>query len=198
MREDLTSMAVNHIRWTRRGIAGFVVTVLVVGVLLAVFWARLLTANQQVQALPSSPLVGHTAPDFTLTIYNGTPGQKIHLADLKGHPVVINFWASWCQPCQEEMPIIEAAYQKYRGDGVIFVGVDFEDKADAAMAFVRQYGVTYPVGPDTTNGDIAIAYGVTGTPETAFVGRSGVVTQKVGGALDDRTLEQAIQHLLKT
>lgn len=191
-------MTVKQIRWTRGGIAGFAVAVLVAGALLAVLWARLLTAQHQVQSLPNSPLVGRTAPDFTLTVYNGTPGQKIHLADLKGHPVVINFWASWCQPCQEEMPIIEAAYEKYHGDGVIFVGVDFEDKPDAAMAFVRQYGVTYPVGPDTQNGDIAIAYGVTGTPETAFVGRSGAVAQKVGGALDDRTLALAIQNLLKT
>jgi cytochrome c biogenesis protein CcmG/thiol:disulfide interchange protein DsbE len=184
-------------RWTRRGIVTFVVTVLAIGSLLTLLWVRLLAASQAVQSAPASPLVGHRAPDFTLPIWNGAPGAAEHLATLRGKPVVINFWASWCDPCREETPILEAAWQKHQKDGIIFLGVSYQDKADAAQAFMKQYGVTYPVGPDDQNGSIAIAYGVVGAPETVFVDRSGMVAQKVGGALDDGTLERAIDALLK-
>jgi cytochrome c biogenesis protein CcmG, thiol:disulfide interchange protein DsbE len=185
------------LRWTRRGIVGFVVTVVAVGALLALLWVRLLAAHQAAQTAAAQPLVGHRAPDFTVTLLNGTPGEKLHLADLKGKAVVVNFWASWCGPCQEETPILEAAWQKYQGQGVVVVGVDFEDKSANALAFMKQYGVTYPVGPDDQNGSIAIAYGVTGAPETAFINRSGFVAQKVGGALDDGTLRRTIEQIIK-
>ena len=191
-------MAVKQLRWTSRGIVSFAVTVLAIGALLALLWVRLLAANQAVQSQPpASPLVGHQAPDFTVTLYNGAPGQRVHLADLKGKAVVVNFWASWCGPCQEETPILEAAWQKHQADGIVFVGVDYQDKPDAALAFLKRYGVTYPTGPDDPNGTISIADGVTGAPESAFIDRSGVVAQKVGGALDDATLERAIQAVLK-
>lgn len=190
-------MAVNQLRWTPRGIVSFAVTVLAIASLLALLWVRLAAANHVMQSQPpASPLVGRHAPDFTVTLY-GAAGQKIHLADLRGKAVVVNFWASWCGPCQEETPILQAAWQKHRGDDIVFIGVDYQDKPDAALAFLKQYGVTYPTGPDDPNGAISIAYGVTGAPETAFIDRSGVVAQKVGGALDDATLESAIQRVLK-
>jgi cytochrome c biogenesis protein CcmG/thiol:disulfide interchange protein DsbE len=190
-------MVIKELRWTRTSVVSFAVTALAIAALLTMLWVRLLTANQALQTVTASPLVGHRAPDFTVTLYNGTPGQTLHLAALKGKPVVINFWASWCGPCLAEAPILEAAWQKYHGQGVVFVGVDYEDKPDAALAFLKQNGITYPTGPDGANGEIAIAYGVTGTPESAFIDRSGDVAQKVGGALDDRTLDLTIQRLLK-
>jgi cytochrome c biogenesis protein CcmG/thiol:disulfide interchange protein DsbE len=190
-------MAAKQMRWTRVGILGFTATILAIAALLVLLGIRLAAASQAASATPVSPLVGHTAPDFAISVYNRSSGQTQRLADLRGHPVVVTFWASWCQPCQEETPILEAAYQKYAAQGVVFIGVDYEDKPDAAQAFLRQYGVTYPAGPDTSNGDSAIAYGVTGPPETAFVDRSGTVTQKIIGMLDDRTLDLTIQGLLK-
>jgi cytochrome c biogenesis protein CcmG/thiol:disulfide interchange protein DsbE len=190
-------MAPKGLRWTWRGIVGFVVTALAIGSLLTLLWVRLLAASQAAQVAPASPLVGHRAPDFTVTIMNGGSGEKIHLAALKGKPVVVNFWASWCEPCREETPILEAAWQKHQQDGIVFVGIDYEDKPNDALAFLKQYGVTYPVGPDDQNGSIAVAYGVTGAPETAFINRSGIVAQKVGGPLDDGTLERAIAALIK-
>jgi cytochrome c biogenesis protein CcmG, thiol:disulfide interchange protein DsbE len=190
-------MAVKQMRWTRVGILGFTATVLAIAALLVLLGVRLAAASQAASATPVSPLVGHAAPDFAISVYNGSSGQTLRLAELRGHPVVVTFWASWCQPCQEETPILEAAYQKYAAEGVVFIGVDYEDKPDAAQAFLRQYGVTYPAGPDTSNGNSAIAYGVTGPPETAFVDRSGTVRQKIIGMLDDRTLDLTIQSLLK-
>ena len=190
-------MAVKQIPWTRTSIIGFALTALAIGALLALLWVRLLTANQAVRSLPSSPLVGHPAPDFTVTLYNGAPGQQIHLAALKGSPVVLNFWASWCSPCQDEAPILEASWQRHQHEGVVYVGISYEDKTDAAKAFLQQYGIRYPAAPDDATGSIAIAFGVTGPPETVFIDRNGTVAQKVSGALDDGTLERNIEQLLK-
>lgn len=190
-------MAVKQLRWTRAGIVGFAATVLAIAALLVLLGFRLAAATQSASSVPVSPLIGHPAPDFSITVYNGTSGQTVRLADLRGHPVVINFWASWCQPCQEETPVLEAAYQQYAAEGVVFIGVDYQDKPDGALAFLKQEGVTYPSGPDTSGGDSAIAYGVTGPPETVFVDRSGTVTQKLIGMVDDRTLGLTIQSLLK-
>jgi cytochrome c biogenesis protein CcmG/thiol:disulfide interchange protein DsbE len=194
-------MVIGQPRWTTRGIAAFAATVLVAGSLLVLLWVRLLAAHQATQALFGSPLVGHRAPDFALTLYNGygatAPGQRLRLADLRGKVVLVNFWASWCQPCLEEVPIVEQAWKQYRSQGLVVVGVDYEDQSSAARAFLQQQGITYPTGPDAADGAIAIAYGVTGTPESAFIDRSGVVAQKVGGALDDGTLQKTVEALLR-
>lgn len=184
-------------RWTRVGILTFTTTVLAIAALLALLAIRLANASQAASSVPPSPLIGHAAPDLTITVLNGTNGEQVRLADLRGHPVVVTFWASWCGPCQEETPVLEAAYQKYQRQGVVFVGVDYQDTPSAALTFLRQYGVTYPSGADTSNGNSAIAYGVTGPPETAFVDRSGKVVRKLIGMVDDRTLDQSIQSLLK-
>jgi cytochrome c biogenesis protein CcmG/thiol:disulfide interchange protein DsbE len=191
-------MAVNHFRWTRGRIAGFAVTAIALAALLALLAARLAAAQQTAGTLNGSPLVGHPAPDFTVALYNGAPGQRIHLTALKGKPVVVNFWASWCVPCQDEAAILRASWQKHQGDGLIYIGISYQDKADAAKAFLSQYGISYPTGPDDATGSIAIAYGVTGPPETAFIDRRGVVAAKVGGALDDGTLERNVQLVLKS
>lgn len=192
----------NRIRWTRRSIIAFALTVLVTGALLVLLWSRVLAANQSVQTLGLSPLVGRAAPDFTVTLYdgynrvNGVAARQVRLADLKGKPVVINFWGSWCDACRAETPLFEAAWKKYQSTGIVFIGIDYQDKPGPGVAFLRQYGITYLAGPDPADGSISIAYGVTGAPETAFISRQGIVVQKAGGAMDDRSLDQAIQQLL--
>ncbi len=191
-------MALNQFRWTRGRIAGFVVTSAALAALLALLAARLAAAQQTASTLTGSPLVGHPAPDFTVTLYNGAPGQRLHLAALKGKPVVVNFWASWCVPCQDEAAILRASWQKHQGEGVVYIGISYQDKPDAAKAFLSQYGIAYPAAPDDATGSIAIAYGVTGPPETAFIDRNGMVAGKVGGALDDGTLERDVQLILKS
>jgi cytochrome c biogenesis protein CcmG, thiol:disulfide interchange protein DsbE len=190
-------MAVNQFRWTRGRIASFAVTAVALGALLVLLAARLAAAQQTASTVTGSPLVGHPAPDFTVALYNGAPGQRIHLAALRGRPVVVNFWASWCVPCQDESAILRASWQRHQGDGVVYIGISYQDKADTAKAFLSQYGIAYPAGADDDTGSIAIAYGVTGPPETAFIDRNGVVAAKVGGALDDGTLERDVQLILK-
>lgn len=185
------------LRLSQRSIIGFVLTTVITAGLLLLLFVRLLNASHAAASNAATTLiVGHQAPDFTIQTWNGAPGQKVHLADLKGKPVVVNFFASWCGPCQEEAPVFAKAYQQYAPQGVVFVGVAFEDKQADATSFLTQYGVKYAAGPDP-DGAIAVSYAVTGVPETVFIDRTGRITYKWGGALDEATAKTQIEALLK-
>lgn len=192
-------MGAQRPRLSRRAIVGFVVTTLLSASLLLLLFVRLLNASQAASTAGASPVVGHGAPDFTISLLNGQAEQKLHLADLKGKPVVVNFWASWCDPCIDEAPVLEAASQKYAAQGVVFVGITYEDVQADSMRFLQQYGVTYPVGTDgstKTSGAIAISYGVLSPPETFFINRSGVVVSQFDGALSPNLLDQRVAGIL--
>jgi cytochrome c biogenesis protein CcmG/thiol:disulfide interchange protein DsbE len=171
---------------------------LAVAALILVLLLRLLHAGQAASGAPVYPLAGHPAPAFTINTWtwDGSPSQTVRLAALKGHPIVINFWASWCDACRAEEPLLEASWQQYQPQGVMFIGVAFEDQQPAGTEFLRQYGVTFPAGPDLT-GAIAVAYGIIGVPETVFIDRHGIVVSKISGALDDGTLDRAVRALLR-
>lgn len=114
---------------------------------------------------------GEQAPPFTARAYSGR--EPITLAQFRGHPVVLNFWASWCPPCRAEMPALEAAYHKYRARGVVVIGIDgATDTWAASRAFLDARGVTYPAGRDDA-GQIAQAYHVAGLPTTFFITAQG-------------------------
>ncbi|ASN80282.1 TlpA disulfide reductase family protein [Deinococcus ficus] len=126
-------------------------------------------------------LVGREAPAFALT----TPeGQNVTLAALRGRPVVLNFWASWCDPCREEAPLFNALNAQARPDGLAVVGVLFQEpKLDAAKRFAQQYGLNYPHLLDP-RAATAIDYGVSGIPETVFIDPQGVIRHIDRGGLD--------------
>lgn len=105
--------------------------------------------------------------------------------------MVLNFWASWCVPCQQEAPTLEATWQQSQPRGVVFLGIDFQDTQTNGLDFLRQYRITYPNALDA-NGATAISYGVTGVPETFFIDRLGVIVQKVIGPLSASTLQSAL------
>jgi cytochrome c biogenesis protein CcmG, thiol:disulfide interchange protein DsbE len=116
---------------------------------------------------------GAQAPAFAAPPYRGR--EPVTLAQFRGHPVVLNFWASWCPPCREEMPALEAAYERYRVRGVVVIGIDgATDTWAASRAFLDARGVTYPVGRDE-GGQVAQAYHVTGLPTTFFIRADGRV-----------------------
>jgi cytochrome c biogenesis protein CcmG/thiol:disulfide interchange protein DsbE len=181
----------------RRAIATLIIFTVLNIVLVAVLWMRLTAAQHIISGAATVPLVGRQAPDFTLQTWDTPSGQTIHLAALKGkQPIILNFWASWCTPCQQESPMLEAAWQKYRADGIAFVGIDYQDNQAEARQFLQKYGITYPVGPDSS-GSISVDYGVSNVPSTIFIDRSGVVVRTHLGPLDAATLDDGIQQLLK-
>jgi cytochrome c biogenesis protein CcmG/thiol:disulfide interchange protein DsbE len=121
----------------------------------------------------STDLLGNSAPDFTLPLFQELfEEENIALADLRGQVVVVNFWASWCVECYKEAELLERAWQDYKAKDVMFIGVDHLDTDKEGLAYMAQYGITYPSGPDI--GDkISQNYGITGVPETFFIDKDG-------------------------
>jgi cytochrome c biogenesis protein CcmG/thiol:disulfide interchange protein DsbE len=120
---------------------------------------------------------------------------KLALAELRGFPVVLNFWASWCIPCREEAPAFRAMAQRYAGR-VVFLGLDIQDLKSSARRFLDRYQVNYVSVRDGSD-SIYTAYGLTGVPETFFLDRRGRAIGHSVGGVSQRELEQNVQALLK-
>ena len=179
-------------QWLRRlmrvGIASLG-AVVAVAVLWMLFSPRPLRyAGPSKEGPPSAaPPVGRPAPDFRLSLFSG---GTLTLRSLRGKPVVLNFWASWCVPCREETPRLVRLYQIYKPRGVVFVGVDVEDQKLEALAFIKQFHVDYPVAMGSD--DVMEAYQVQGIPTTVFIGAAGVVRDKFAGGFVGPAGEQAL------
>ena len=145
---------------------------------------------------PASPRQGFMAPDFTLDLLGG--GQ-VKLSDLRGKPVVVNLWASWCPPCRAEMPAIEKVYRDYKDLGLVVLGVNTtnqDSEADAA-AFVREYGLTFPI-PLDRDGSVSVRYALRGLPTTFFIDRKGIIRSVVvGGPMSEAVIRSNVEDLLK-
>ncbi len=116
------------------------------------------------------------------------------VSTLQGRPIVINFWASWCPPCNAEAPTLAAAYDKWSAKGVAFVGVDSTDTAAAGEAFIQKYGWKYPVVEDSS-GDMQIDWGVEGLPTTFFIDPTGNIIAQYSGGIDAESLDSYIQKI---
>ncbi len=121
--------------------------------------------------------IGSQGPEFTLTTFDG---QNIRSEDLRGQVVVINFWASWCKPCEQEAAELELASRQFADQSVVFLGVNYVDTEPEALAYLQRFDITYPNGPDLGT-RISQAYRIRGVPETFILDPSGGVVQvKIG------------------
>jgi cytochrome c biogenesis protein CcmG/thiol:disulfide interchange protein DsbE len=179
-------------RW--RGRAAYIVPALVLAGLLA--WGFMLPGDPEPRR----------APDFELELLDG---GTVTSDDLKGEPVVLNFWASWCIPCREEMPAFERMWRRYEDDGIRIVGVNIQDSREGAEGFLDEVPVSYPIALDPS-GDLADSLGVRGLPQTFFIDEDfrfekisadeaieGGGDRVIFGAIDEERLEEEILELLK-
>jgi cytochrome c biogenesis protein CcmG/thiol:disulfide interchange protein DsbE len=139
--------------------------------------------------------VGDQVPDFSLTTFADPAGatETISLADLRGRVVVLNFWASWCKPCEQEAAELEAAWKHYAPSGeVVFLGVDYVDTEPEARGYLAKFGLTYPNGPDLRT-RISQIFRIRGVPETYFIDRQGRLAAVQIGPFT--SLEQILQTI---
>ncbi len=137
-----------------------------------------------------APTVDHPAPDLVLPTLDGA---EFSLSELRGTPVVLNFWATWCGPCQRELPELQEASERYAGR-VLIVGVDQGEEAEIVQGYVDELGLTFTV-PMDTDFDAADLYNVRGLPTTFFIDRNGVIRDVWAGEMNSITLAEKIRRI---
>ncbi len=147
---------------------------IIVGTLLVFVW--FLAVGLQRQTASQRRAIG-SAPELSFTTFEG---ETVHLSDLQGKGVVINFWASWCDPCRAEAAMLEAAWRREQPKGIVFLGLDYLDQEHSALAYLAEYDITYPNGPDLQS-EAARRYGIQGVPETFFITPEGQIASVVIG-----------------
>ena len=155
-------------------------------------------SEEEASDAASSP--AQDAVDLELVLFenaNHARGETLSLSQYRGQPVVVNFWFPSCPPCVAEMPDLEAAFQRHRGDGLEFIGVQLVglDTASEGQAFVEKMGVTYAIGPDET-GDIIKDFRITGFPTTVFFDKDHNEVRRWSGLLTPEKIEELVQEVL--
>lgn len=148
----------------------------------------------QPTAIPTqAPFTGYLAPDFTLPDLEGKP---VSLRDYRGHPVWLNLWATWCAPCQTEMPEMAKLYARYQSRGLVILGVDVKEDATRVRDFVTRGGFGWQFVLDS-DGAVSRRYYLTGLPLHVFIDRTGAIRALQPGGLDTDMMEPFLQRILK-
>ncbi len=164
-----------------------------VALLLGAAWAMWGVPHGSISRAGGRPLVGQPAPDFRLPLLDG---GDFALREARGDVIVLNFWASWCPPCKDEKPALQAVWETYRAQGVQFVGVAYQEQTETTRAALAEFGTTYPVGLDTGE-RVADLFGITGIPETFVIDREGNVAYIHIGPLTAEVLAAELGSLLE-
>jgi len=181
-----------------RRLRALLVGVVLAAVLAVALFVGLGTTSSPNPASDGVVPVGSTAPNFTLpSVLGGAPVSLDALGVRRHHPVILNFFASWCVPCQEETPLLAATARAQRAKGTVlqFIGVDGQDPTSSAVPFITQSGISYPVGKDSDLAVTANLYGLNGEPQTFFIDESGVVVGHHLGALTRAELDGWVHRL---
>lgn len=165
----------------------FAVVVAVAGALALLGWGVLRPDENR-----ASPLAGRPASDFTVETFDG---RQVTLSELRGRPVVLNFYASWCLACRDEAAVLEEGWRTYGPRGAVFIGLAVRDDREAAIAFARRYGKTYLLGPDA-RGRVGLDFGIFGVPETVFISPDGRIADKVVGPVTPELLAERLEAWL--
>jgi peroxiredoxin len=135
---------------------------------------------------------GNRAPDFQLETLDG---QKVSLEDYRGKVVLLNFWATWCDPCKDEIPALEAAYRARQADGFVVLGVNFQESAKEIEPFAEKMDMSYPILLDT-NGQVMKTFRAVGLPVSLLIDREGVIQVRHTGLLTGTQLAEYLATLL--
>ena len=169
-----------------------VVWIFIAGLLVLV--GSVLSKRQQGALIP-----GDKIPNFTLPLFSGYEFEnknEINFSDFSGKIVVLNFWASWCKPCEQEAAELEEAWKFYNGD-VMFLGVDYVDTEPEARTYLKKFQITYPNGPDLRT-ELSQLFRIRGVPETYFIDQQGVLYYvKVGPFISVDEIKSIIEQKLK-
>ncbi|HET7657490.1 MAG TPA: TlpA disulfide reductase family protein [Bacillales bacterium] len=164
-----------------------------------IFWVAVLSvlwiavASYYQPENQTTAAIGSAAPDFSLPTING---RTLALSDAKGKPLVINFWNSWCPPCQEETPVLDHLYHQYKGEFQLYgINNTSNDTVGAVKLFLENYHVDYPVLLDKS-GEITRKYGVRGMPTTFLIDRNGKIVGKIVGYQGKEVLKKRVLSLL--
>jgi cytochrome c biogenesis protein CcmG/thiol:disulfide interchange protein DsbE len=157
---------------------------------ISILWIFVLLFSLNQCSKPDLPQIGQHAPEFTLKNLNG---DKIKLLDLsqKG-TVLVNFWASWCAPCKEEVPTLNEIQRKYRDRGLTVVGVSVEDPAPAVVSFMKRHNVQYSVLLDS-DGRVSRRYGLIGFPTNILIDRQGKILFLKPGLIDEKEMAAMVE-----
>ncbi len=172
-----------------------IAAVAVIGLLLVLLLFQVVRTSEA-KGLVAQVKAGETPPAPPLELPRLDSAGKVSLADLRGKAVVLNFWASWCEPCKEESPMLQEAWERYRDRGLVVLGVNAQDFRKDARRFVSRYELTYPIVHDGP-GDSLGRFGLQGFPETWWVGRNGRLVGYVQGQFSRNELERNIERALE-
>jgi cytochrome c biogenesis protein CcmG/thiol:disulfide interchange protein DsbE len=186
---NLTMPALSHRTFTYLSLLALVIAA-------AWIWLSRAPAGETTQGLIPAAQKGFLAPDFALET---AEGEIIQLSDLRGRPVVLNVWASWCPPCREEMPALERVHQAYQEQGALVLGVNstVQDDRQKALDFAAEQGLTFPILFDST-GEVTKLYGVRALPTTYFIDARGIIQEVIaGGPMAEALLRIRVEQLLE-